>query len=150
MNFVQWRKSAVTCHRFVQRNECRKWKLRRLFRTSGYDPLIAWKASGFFHYTINMGHVIIKGVVVAGSWIRHNEASTSRIAWKRREVLSGKTLRKIPCYDYDIGCRCIYAIHQPSRSTKDARWIIKFLVSAAGRALWVFLVILEKSRRQLA
>lgn len=100
------------------------------------------KSQQFFHYTINMGHVIVKGVVVAGSWIRHNEASTSRIAWKRREVLSGKTLRKIPCYDYDIGCRCIYAIHQPSRSTKDARWIIKFLVSAAGRALWVFLVIL--------
>lgn len=62
---------------------------------------------------------------------------------------SGKTLRKIACYDYDIGCRCIYAIRQPSRSTKDARWIIKFLVPAAGRALWLFILILQESQREL-
>lgn len=144
----QHAKSSVKCRNSPATND-EKWKLRRLFRTSDYDRLIAWKASSFFHYPINTGYVIIKGIVVTGSWIRYNEASTGRMVWKRREVLSGKTLRKIACYDYDIGCRCIYAIRQPSRSTKDARWIIKFLVPAASRALWVFILILHESQREL-
>lgn len=64
-----------------------------------------------------------------------------------------KFLRKIPpvaimtsLYIY------IYsAIHQPSRSTKDARWIIKFLV-AGNRSRYGFSVAIRReggSRREL-
>lgn len=45
-----------------------------------------------------------------------------------------KFLRKIPCYDYDVYTHIyIYPRSQhPSRSTKDARWIIKFPVAGNG------------------
>lgn len=63
-----------------------------------------------------------------------------------------KFLRKIPpvaimtsLYTY------IRAIHQPSRSTKDARWIIKFLVAGNGSRYGFSVAIRREggSRREL-